>query len=175
MLARVGEPYFNRTPFTYTSHQHAPVARILDAPAIVQQGRAIYCAFPLFRAYKLHGNQIYKQVIARLVERLLPTPLVRTGGPSTLEATVLEQRTPAEHRWVAHLLHYIPQRRTPALDIVEDVIPLHALPVAVRTPSRPRRVYLAPEQTDLPYEWDGEYARCIVPTLAGHQLVCYDL
>jgi hypothetical protein len=175
VLAHIGEPYFNRTPFTYTSHQHAPIARILDAPAITRRGRAVYCAFPLFRAYKLHGNQIYKQVIERLVAGLLPDPLLKAAGPSTLEATVLEQQSGAERRWVAHLLHYIPQRRTPTLDIVEDVIPLHDLPVSVRTPSRPRRVYLAPQQTDLAFEWDGEYASAVLPRLDGHQLVCYVL
>ena len=175
VLAHVGEPYFNRTPFTYTSHQHAPIARVLDAPAITRRGRAVYCAFPLFRAYKLHGNQIYKQVIARLIAGLLPDPLLRVTGPSTLEATLLEQRPTGARRWVAHLLHYIPQRRTPALDIVEDVIPLHDLPLSVKTPSRPRRVYMAPQLVDLPFEWDGRYASCVLPRLDGHQLVCYEV
>lgn len=185
VLANIGEPYFNRTPLTYTSHQHAPIARLTDAPAITQRapgfagaaGEAIYCAFPLFRAYRLHGNPIFKQVIAALVGRLLPDPLLKIVAPSTAEATVLRQTlrantSDAEERLVVHLLHYVPQRRTPDLDLIEDVIPLYDLPVAVKTAEQPDRVYLVPEGTDLSFEWDGQYASFRLPKLNGHQIIC---
>jgi len=175
VLARVGEPYFNRTPFTYTSHQHSPIARVTDVPAITRRGKVAYCAYPLFRAYKLHGNQIYKQVIAGLLASLLPDPLLKVEAPSTAEATVLRQEVGGETRLVAHLLHYVPQRRTPSLDLVEDVIPLYDVGLAVKAPSRPRRAYLAPQGTDLPLQWDGVYASCRVPKLEGHQLICFTL
>lgn len=172
LLASVGIPYFNRTPFTYTSHQHAPIDRVTEIPAITRKGNAIYCAYPLFRAYKLHGNQIYKQVIAALIDRLLPDPLLKVGAPSTAEATVLRQEADGETRDVVHLLHYIPQRRTPNLDLVEDVIPLFDVEVALRCDA-PRRVYLAPGRAPLPVVWDGSYARVRVPRIDGHQLVCF--
>ena len=173
VLARVGEPYFNRTPFTYTSHQHAPIARVTDAPAVTRRGRAVYCAYPLFRAYRLHGNQIYKQVIAALIGSLLPEPLLRVEGPSTIEATVLRQEAGGERRLVVHLLHYVPQRRTPTLDLVEDVIPLYDVGLAVKAPARPARAYMAPQETDLPLQWDGTYAAIRVPRVDGHQIVCF--
>ena len=31
----------------------------------------------------------------------------------------------ATERLICHILHYVPQRPTPDLDLVEDVIPLH--------------------------------------------------
>lgn len=172
VLALVGEPYFNRTPYHYSSHQHTPIGRVSDAPAITRRDRAIYCAFPLFRAYKLHGNQIYKQIIGALVDLLIPDPLLKVGAPSTAEATLLSQRAGDEDRLVVHLLHYVPQRRTPSLDLVEDVIPLYDVPIAVRVAAKPGRVYLAPEEKDLAFDWDGCYARIVVPRLNGHQLVC---
>ena len=175
VLARVGEPYFNRTPFTYTSHQHSPIARVTDVPAITRKGKAIYCAYPLFRAYRLHGNQIYKLVVEALLRSLLPDPILKVKAPSTAEATVLSQKADGEERLVVHLLHYVPQRRTPNLDLVEDVIALRDVAVAVKTPSRPRRAYLAPQGADLAVEWDGAYASCTVPRLDGHQLVCFVL
>lgn len=175
VLALVGEPYFNRTPFTYTSHQHAPIARVTDAPAITRRGKAVYCAFPLFRAYKLHGNQIYKQIVQALVDALLPDPLLKVEAPSTAEATVLSQEVAGERRMVAHLLHYVPQRRTPSLDLVEDVIPLHDVRLSVKTGREPARVYLAPQGSDLGVRWDGTYATCTVPRIDGHQIVCFTL
>ena len=178
VLARVGEPYFNRTPFTYTSHQHSPIREVTDAPAIVRKGRAVYCAYPLFRAYRLHGNEIYKQVIAALIELLLPNPVLRVAAPSTAEVTLMRQAASAtggEDRLVAHLLHYVPQRRANDLDIVEDVLPIFDVDVAVRAGSPPARAYLAPEGVDLPVDWDGTYAKVRVPKVEGHQMVAFVL
>jgi len=172
VLARIGEPYFNRTPFTYTSHQHSPVARFSDSPAITRRGNAIYCAFPLFRAYRRHGNQIYKQVIAGLIRMLLPDPLLKTSVPSTAEISLLCQQADDEDRLLVHLLHYIPQRRAIGLDIVEDIIPLYEVPVSVKMVSQPQKVYLVPQGTQLAIEWDGEYASFVVPRVEGHQIVC---
>jgi hypothetical protein len=172
VLAEVGEPYFNRTPFTYSSHQYAPIARVTDAPAITRRGRAIYCAFPLFRAYKLHGNEIYRQVIAALIRELLPDPLVKVDAPSTAEVTLLHQSVDDEERLNVHLLHYVPQRLTPNLDLVTDIIPLHDVGVAVKVASRPRRTYLAPQGVELSFTWDGSYASCQIPRINGHQILC---
>lgn len=173
VLARIGEPYFNRTPFTFTSHQHAPMREVTSAPAIVRNGRAIYCAHPLFRAYKLHGNQIYKQVVSALIDLLLPDPVLKVSAPSTAEVTLLRQSAGGEERLLAHLLHYVPQRRTPGLDIVEDILPLYDIALAVKTDRPPVRVYLAPERTELPVDWDGVYAKVRVPKIEGHQIVCF--
>jgi hypothetical protein len=172
VLARVGEPYFDRTPFTYTSHEHAPVERVGDAPAVVRRGSSAYCAFPLFRAYRKWGNQSHKQVVARLLDLLLPSPMVRVRAPSTAEVTLLRQSAEGEERLLVHLLHYVPQRRAGNLDLVEDVIPLYDVPVAVRCDAPPARAYLAPQGDELKVVWDGEYASVVVPRVEGHQIVC---
>jgi hypothetical protein len=171
VLARVGEPYFNRTPFTYTSHEHAPVRAVTDAPAVVRRGRAAYCAFPLFRAYRRWGNQSHKQVVARLLRELLPEPLARVEAPSTAEVTLLRQEADGESRLVAHLLHYVPQRRADNLDLVEDVIPLHDVGLAVR--GEYRRAYLAPGGEELTVSSEGGYAAVRVGRVEGHQIVVF--
>jgi hypothetical protein len=173
VLGRVGLPYFNRTPFTYTSHMHAPLERLSDDPAVVRNGRAVHVAFPLFGAYRRWGNQSHKQVVAALLRMLLPDPLVRAALPSTAEVTLLAQE--AERRLVVHLLHYVPQRRAEGLDLVEDVIPLHDVQLAVRSGAAPRRAYLAPQDAELPVHWDGTYATVRVPRVDGHQLVVFDV
>jgi hypothetical protein len=84
----------------------------------------------------VRGYPVYRQVVAAVLDRLLPDPLVRTSLPTTAEVTVLRQPSGAggntPERVVCHILHYVPQRRTPDLDLVEDIIPLHNVEVAVR-------------------------------------------
>src|SRR5205085_8232469 len=65
----------------------------------------------------------------RSLGELLPEPLLRVEAPSTAEVTLLAQEVEGESRLVAHLLHYVPQRRADNLDLVEDVIPLHDVPL----------------------------------------------
>ena len=59
-----------------------------------------------------------KQMVLNALALLLPEPLARHNGPSTLQVAVNEQA--AEKCWVVHLLHYIPERRSQTIDIVED-------------------------------------------------------
>jgi hypothetical protein len=173
MLGRVGTPYFNRTPFTYSSHEHAPVERITEAPAVVRNGRTAYCAYPLFRAYRRWGNQSHKQIVAGLIHMLLPEPLLRIEAPSTAEATLLRQQVSGETRLVAHLLHYVPQRRADNLDLVEDVIPLHDLALALRTDAPTTRAFLAPQGSELTVDHRDGYASVVVPRVEGHKVVVF--
>lgn len=61
---------------------------------------------------------------------LLPEPVLRHNGPSSVITTVSEQVT--FNRQVVRLLHYIPERRGQAFDVIEDVIPLNNLIISGR-------------------------------------------
>jgi hypothetical protein len=100
---------------------------------------------------------------------LLPDPLLTHDGPSTVLTTVNQQAS--ARRWVLHLLHYIPERRGRAMDVVEDVIPLHQVAVSVRVPGDVRSVTLVPQMEDLPFELRGGRAEFVVPRVDGHQMV----
>ncbi len=132
-------------------------------------------AHPLFSAYQQHGYPVYRQIVGALLQRLLPTPLVRTNLPTTGETTVLRQAAGADgdtpERLICHILHYVPQRRTPDLDLLEDVLPLHDVEVAVRTDWTPRAAYLAPEGGALQVTMQGAYASVRVPRVDGHAMI----
>lgn len=100
---------------------------------------------------------------------LLPEPLVRHQGPSTLRATVNEQAD--EHRWVVHLLHYIPECRSQDVDVIEDVIPLYGVPVSVQAEGPVTGVTLAPQGEALPFEQRAGRVAFVVPEIRGRQMV----
>ncbi len=171
VLGEVWEPYFNRTWEHFCSHNHTPVDKPAGDPGILQKGRILYFAHPVFACFAKHGMVFYKQLVLNGLRRLLPDPLVTVEAPTTLHVTL--NRQPAEKRSVLHLLHYIPERRTMGSDYLEDVIPLANLKVRVRS-AAPRRVYLAPEGTELPFEMAGAYVQFVVPELRGHDMVVLD-
>lgn len=168
VLAEIWEPYFNRTYQHFCSHAHTPVARRAEPPAALRKGRVVYLVHPVFSTFAQYGMPFYKQLVLNALKILLPSPLVIADAPSTLQVTW--NRQPAHGRSVVHLLHYIPERRTLAADYLEDVIPLYNVPLRLRA-SAPRRVYLAPQREQIPFQTDGEYLSLIVPEVRGHQMV----
>jgi hypothetical protein len=169
VLARVWQAYFDRD-YRHFQVAQTPYSAATDYAAVTASGSILYIATPIFRTYALSGYAFYRKLVGNCLERFLPDPLLRVEGPSTLEATLTDQAG----RRIVHLLHYIPQRRAPEVDIVEDVIPLHNVNLAARLEQRPRQVYLAPQRRDLPFEWAGGYARTVVPTLEGYQMIVFE-
>ncbi|MDW8289162.1 MAG: beta-galactosidase trimerization domain-containing protein [Armatimonadota bacterium] len=168
VLAEVWEPYFNRTYQHFCSHAHAPVAQRSEHPAALRKGRVVYLTHPVFSIFAQYGMTFYKQLILNALRMLLPNPLVIADAPSTLQVTW--NRQPRHRRSVVHLLHYIPERRTLAPDYLEDVIPLYQVSLRLRT-GAPKRVYLAPQRTQIPFQAEGDYIHFIVPEVHGHQMV----
>ncbi len=176
VLATYGHPYFDRSPEHYSSHVQTPVEKRTNEPFVVTMGRTAYIANPFFSSYASDGYGVYKQIVANLIRRLLPGPVLRTRNlPSTAQATVMQQQTGGGTRYVVHLLHYPLTRRAPNLDIIEEPGLLKDVGLQLRTPARPRRVRLAPDGADLPVGYVNGYATLTVPSVVGHQAIVIEI
>jgi hypothetical protein len=168
VLARSGAPYFNRTWRHFNSHQYTPMDAVTDEPLIVQNGRALYVARPLFREYAESARRVHKQVLANCLARLLPRPCVGANNlPSTAIVTVRRQQADL----MVHVLHYVHQRRGQGLDVIEDVLPLHDVTLSVRAARRPDSVLLLPDAQPVEWEWQDGYVRLTLPRVDGYALV----
>lgn len=172
-LAETVASWFDRSDRHFSSHRQTPSSGRVSGPAVVQRGRAIYFAHPIFRQYARNAPRWCKRLLLNAVDRLLAEPLLRHDGPSSVFATVLEQ--PAGARRVVHLLHAIPERRGSEFDVIEDVIPLHQLTVSLRADAPVRRVVLVPDDAPLPFRTtdDGRIV-VTVPIVRGHQALAIE-
>lgn len=171
VLAEIWTPYFQRSAEHFCSHSHTPPAEPTGRPAVAQAGRVVYVSHPIFGLYGRHGAVVYKQIVLNCISRLLDAPLVRADAPTTAHLMLTHQ--PEQRRYVLHVVHYLPQRRHPEFDTLEDVIPLHDVHVAVRL-SGVRRARLVPEDTPLAIETDGPYVALTIPHVRGHQMVALE-
>lgn len=171
ILAKLGDPYFNRTYKTFSSHAQAPLSTITNYPAMTKRNNIVYISSPVFKAYRFHGNKIYKEMVQKALELLIPEPVIKAKAPTTATITVMKQ----ENRMVVHLLHYIPQRKARDIDIIEDKIPLYRIPIKLRAEHKPRYVSLVPKNTDLDFKYNGGYVEFEVPEIYGHQMVSVEL
>ena len=169
VLADIVPSYFDRTWEHFCSHRHTPSAGEPGNPAIVRSGNAIYFSSPIFTLYQKVAPLWCKRLLLNALNLLLPDPLVRHEGPSTLLVTLNDQ--PPQQRQVLHLLHYIPERRGQFFDVIEDVIPLFDTKVSVRVPATIKHVITAPQGEPLPFTMVGDRVEFAVPALHGHQIV----
>jgi len=172
VLLYANVPYFNRTWDRFFSHRHTPSTGKPGYPAVLQNGRAIYFMHPVFTQYHTNAPLWVKRLVMNAIRRLLPEPLVELGAPSSTIVTLNRQE--AENRWVLHLLHYIPERRGVAFDVIEDVIPIFDVRLRVRTAKPVKQVRTAPEGQPLAFRQEGPYVAFTLPKLLGHQMIAIE-
>lgn len=164
-------PYFNRTKEHFCSHRHTPSSGKVGYPGITKCGNVIYFMHPIFTQYDKNAPLWCKKLFLNAINMLLPEPLVTHGGPSTMVVTL--NRQDAEDRLVLHALHYIPERRSKEIDIIEDIIPLYNVKfsVKVETIKEIHDVKCVPQNKPLKFEISNGRVEFILPELYGHQMI----
>ena len=138
-----------------------------NTTAILFHGKCY--AHPIFTQYNKNAPRWCKRLVLNALEMLLPDPLVKVEGPTTLISALNEQT--AERRAVLHLLHYIPERRGLDFDVIEDVIPLFNVKASIKVGKKVKEVVAVPEREKLPFESKNGRVEFTLPKLNGHQMI----
>ncbi|WP_026574257.1 alpha-amylase family protein [Bacillus sp. UNC438CL73TsuS30] len=160
-------PYFNRTFDKFCSHAHTPSSGETGYPGVVKKGQSIYFMHPIFSQYSENAPRWCKQLFLNALELLLPEPLIQHDGPSTLHVTINKQ----EDRGIIHLLHYIPERRSQQIEVIEDVIPLYNIKLSVHLPNTIAVIQSVPEGVSLDFVEKNGRIEFTLPKLNGHQMI----
>jgi hypothetical protein len=169
VLARIREPYFNRTYAQYCSHQNTPY-QLRDAthPGAVQKGRVVFLPHRLGKLYNEHGARLHRDLFGNALHRIYRHPLLRTELPSAGRVTLLKQSE--QHRYVAHLL-YAPPLQRGRCQVIEDLPELRNVPVAVRVEENIKKAYLIPGHKRLSLRRSEGGVRVVVPAFRSHVAV----
>ena len=183
---QIFDPYFNRTYQHFCSHQHAPCQEQASGfDAGVMTGSILYFAHPVFTIYRAYGAVVYKEYILNAIKRFLVEKIqLRTNLPSQGRVTLMEQ--PSQNRYILHLLyantvlrgggmeHYSSPyiRPSKAVEVVEELNPVHDVKVDIKTARPVRRVTLEPQGRELPFETlPGGRIAIEVGSFTCHQMV----
>ena len=93
--------------------------------------------------------------------------LVKTTLPFTAEITLRKQ----ENKTILHMLHYIAERKSRKMDIVDSKIPLYNINVEVKQSEAPQKVYLAPAGKEIPFTFENGYVKVMIPEINGHTML----
>ena len=159
-------PYFPRKGDKFCSHRYTPSAKGEKYPAALQNGKVILFSHPLFEQYRHNAPRWCKQLIDNAISILMPQRLVQHNGPSFLSVNLLEQ---AEHKRIAaHILSYVPHRKSASIDIIEERIKLSDLQFEFCIPGKKiSSARLVPE--GIPLIVDGNTVT--LPELDGYGII----
>lgn len=167
-LARVENPYFNRTVMAFSSHAHAPNTFEDAGAGVVIHTNGAYIAWDVFRDYGENGSLICKKIVCHVLDELLGD---RKRVETTLPAQGIVTLTRQKERYVLHLLYASPVRRGEGVEIIEDIVPLYDIKVGLRTGEKIRKVRLEPQGQELDFSQDEDRLCFTVPRLENHQMV----
>ena len=171
VLARIREPHFSRTYGAYCGHLNTPYG-LQDAahPGAVRKGRRVFLAHHLGRIYHAHGARVHRQLFRNALALVYPTPTAQTRMPSAGRLSLLHQ--PEHRRYVAHLLYATPLQRGRCL-VIEDLVPLHEVPLQLTVPEEVASATLVPQRTALEVQRSGGSVAVTVPEVHCHQAVVF--
>jgi hypothetical protein len=178
-LGDVYDPYFNRSPQHFCSHQHTP-ARTESSGYVagVVHGNVAVLAHPVFRLYREVGAVYLRQYVENVIDLLLGQQrTIRTTLPSIGRVTV--NRQPDQRRLIVHLL-YAPLAHRGVfkgrpIEVIEDLPPIPDTDIRVIVEQPIRAVRVVPEGREIPHTRNGAEISFRIDRFAGHAMVELEL
>lgn len=172
VLATITAPYYSNVWDGRHGFRYTPPDKDTGRPAVTLHGRVAHVSHPVFRTYFNSGALPMRQIVANLLARLLPEPLVRApGAPAFTRITVTSQ----PGRRMVYVLAYLPEARGAGVNMIEEPLELHEVTVSLRLDGRvPKRAYLAPTGETVPCRIQGNYATVTLPQVRGWSVVVFE-
>ncbi len=168
VLARIYEPWFDRTYSRYCSHKNTPYRdEPASHPAVVRKGRVVYLAHPMCKLYKQNGAQLFREVLIRALLSVYE-PTYRVSLPSAGRTRLTWQED--EGRYVFHAAYVSPIQRG-NVSVIEDIPPMYQVTVDAAIDLPVSRVLLVPAGDAIPFEQQNGRLRFTIPCVNGYQVV----
>ncbi|NLO82347.1 MAG: hypothetical protein GX094_04715 [Clostridiales bacterium] len=122
--------------------------------------------------YVKAATSLSREFLGGIVRELFPEPVVRVWGSHNVDVTL--NRT-ADGRLAINLVNTSGPHADENVYVYDEVPPVGPLYVSVRVGNRkPSRVTLEPYGRELPYIWEDECVKIVLPRLELHDIIVID-
>ncbi len=176
VTAHLEEPYFNRTPEHFSSHQHTPNNMGEKKVGAFATENTAYIAWNVFEDYAVKGSYHLKELVLNLIGRLLPDPKITTNLPDRAVVTFTKQ----ENRHIAHLLFAHTTVRGNGIEVIEDIVPLYNINLSAVIPEMPKDVYMVEcingetTKTPLAFTYESGKVNVNIDKIDLHAMVIFE-
>lgn len=172
VIAKIKEPYFNRTYGKYCSHQNTP-NKLEDAfyPAAIRKGNIVYLSHNLCEMYFTYGAQYHRDYLINAFKLIYKDPVMHLELPSAGRARLAKQNE--KNRYVMHLLYASPIKRGIAL-VVDDIVEIRGIDVLLKIEEPVKNVAIFPENRKIDFEQKNGKLKFQVETFKCHCIIVID-
>ena len=166
----VVKPYLHSGWDGLRSNYYNPPQEKTDKPFIVCNKQIVYCSGELFKGYAKRAPKQLRQLLGRAIESLIPDLKFRSSTLPSFARAFVQKKGNME---LVHILAYCPEGRGQA-SALEDRITLVDTEVSLRTDGPVKKVYLAPDRKELPFEEKDGYCTVHIPLIRGYTLIVFE-
>lgn len=169
VLAKVHEPYFNRTLSHFCGHKNTPYKpEPEDYPALVKRGNVIYFAHPVFEAYEKTGNYVLERYIINAIDKVYDRAIVTEELPSTGRVRLREEKT---GEFLALHLLYAPPVNRGNVCLLPDFPTLHDVKATIKCDREITSAVSMPEGERIPFTKGDGNITLELPPFKLHKLI----
>ena len=169
VMAKVYEPFFNRTWRHFCGHKNTP-NRLEPAsyPALVKNGGVLYFAHPVFEAYNKSGNYVLQRYIIKGIESIYDKCIKVDNIYSCGRVRV--RKSDNDSFYTVHLLYAPPVNRGNVC-LLEDFPVLNNVKIELKVNERVKRVVSQPDREEIPFVCGDGVLSFTVDNLRVHKLI----
>lgn len=165
--------YFNRSLQHCCSHTTTPNDPENCMPGAVISESIGYIAWNIFDEYREHGAYHHKRLVCDMLDKLLgENKTLSTTLGSNGVVTLMQQEK--EKRYINHLLYAVTKLRG-TVDVIEDASITVDTSVSIRIAEKPKHVYLAPDERDIPFTYENGILKYMVDRFVLHIMAVIEL
>lgn len=172
ILAKVYEPWFDRTYKNFCSHRNTPYrSEPAEHPAAVKKKNVIWMAHPLCGLYKEYGAQLFKEALLKALN-LIFKPIYTVALPSGGRSRLTHQ--PKQKRYVLHTAYAVPMQRG-CITVLEDMPEFKFFYVHMDLDvNHIKSVRCVPSMKKIPYNFENGHLKFEIPYLCCYQAMEID-
>ena len=154
----------------FCSHQHTPNSGVTEGSAITVGSQGAYISWSVFTEYREKASLILRDLVCATLDTLLgDDKTLKVGLPAQGVTTLMEQK--GQNRLVHHLLYATPVKRGNGIEVIEDIVPIYNIDVTLRPGKTVKKIYLAPQMTEIPFKQQDGCVSYTVEKVDNHQMV----
>ena len=135
-----------------------------------------YIGWEIFTEYADKGSVHVKYAVLDIIDRLLGDgKTLVTDLPSCGITSVAVKETAGGTQLIHQLVYAIPKVRGGGIEIIEDLPFTPDVTCSLAAPAAPKRVYLAPAMTELPFTYEGGRVTYTVPSFSCSAMVVVEM
>ena len=153
-----------------------PYDRTTTENASVITPSIAYIGWEIFTEYAEKGAIHLRHVVTDVIDRLLgEDKTLSTNLPACGVTSVAVKETENGTQLIHQLAYAIPKVRGGGVEIIEDLPFVPDVDCTLAVPAEPKRVYLAPAMTDIPFAYENGKVTYTVPSFSCSAMVVVEL